>query len=145
MLDGNTIITFNCGGQGESHTVQTCLETILVYPKSKLCKIVVEQLKDSTSPIFFLDHNATRFLQLIDCLRDGQIPPLEQDWYLRKDLQFFGPFDGLEEGLETQASSSPEPKKAPDFEKDLMGFTGKKRARMELEQNELIDSIDQED
>ena len=72
------------------------------YPESKLCKIVVEQLNSSFEKldeiVLFIDHSYHRFLMVIDCLRDNEIPPMENerlDWYLTKDLKFFGPFKGL--------------------------------------------------
>ena len=77
-----------------------------------------------------MDHNAQRFEKVIDCLRDGATPPLENEWFLKRDLEFFGPFLCLEDKAPSSTG-----KKAPDYEKDLRAFTGKKRARMEMEQN----------
>ena len=67
------IIEFDVGGV----LIKTSLETIMEYKESKLWKTICEKEQysnDSISIEIFIDHNPKRFIKVLDCLRDREIP-----------------------------------------------------------------------
>ncbi|CDW88213.1 UNKNOWN [Stylonychia lemnae] len=92
----------------------------------------------------FIDHNPKRFTRVIDCLRDGEIPSKllnkKQLFYLQKDLQTFGPF----EGLKHFASNIKENQHQKIYTVDrLEQYTEQKQVEQTLSQG-IVDKADQQ-